>query len=112
MNWKSWPRSHEASNSSPVEKVTPTYLTVSLSPGLAGGPFPLTRSSFTSVRGGEPDGFGMCGRAAVSLSASCCWAGLGCSLDFACVVFAPDWSSSLPQAPRATAASRASRIGS
>src|SRR5262245_18114062 len=56
VNVNGSPRSHEASNSSPVENAVPTYCIESVSPSLAGGPLPLTMSSFWSVFGGEPAG--------------------------------------------------------
>ena len=53
---------------------------VTLSPGLAGRPLPLTMSSVTSLRGGEPVGFGISGLVLVSLSQGLHDAGLGLSL--------------------------------
>src|SRR4051812_46104135 len=43
---------------------------MTVSPFLAGGPFPLTMSSTTSFRGGEPVGFGITGFLVVSFSAA------------------------------------------
>src|SRR3954454_2677658 len=60
-NGKAWPRSQEASNSSPVDQEAPTYCIVSLSPALALGPVPLTMSLVTSEDGGSPAGLTTCG---------------------------------------------------
>src|SRR5215211_151772 len=68
-SWKEngCPLFQEASNSSPVEKVTPAYWTVSLSPGLAARPLPLTMSFLCNLRGTLPVGFAIAGFCEVSL---------------------------------------------
>src|SRR4051812_4824592 len=55
-NPNGWPGSQEASNCSPVDQLTPTYWTVTNSPGLATLPLPLTTSRITSLCGGLPFG--------------------------------------------------------
>ena len=61
VNSNGSPRSHEASNSSPVENATPTYWTDTSSPSLAALPLPSTMSSDSSLVGGDPLGFGISG---------------------------------------------------
>ena len=48
------PRSHEASNWSPVEQRTPTYCIIRKSPSPTGSPKPWTISSTTRSFGGSP----------------------------------------------------------
>src|SRR5882724_6210678 len=53
---KGLPLSHEASNCFPVEKLTPTYWTVTCLPVVAAAPVPTIRSFCCSAVGGFPDG--------------------------------------------------------
>src|SRR3954469_3507264 len=56
-----WPRSQEASNCWPSRKRTPTYWTVTVSPGFAVASVPLTMSCLTSSPGASPGWCGMRG---------------------------------------------------
>src|SRR5947209_14309466 len=67
-NVNGWPRSHDASNCWPSRKRTPTYCTVTVSPGFAVAPVPLTMSCLTRTLGGLPGWRGMRGFLARSLS--------------------------------------------
>jgi hypothetical protein len=53
--WPS-PSFHEASNCWPVDQATPTYWTVTLSPGATAAPVPVMRSVLSRPEGGVPVG--------------------------------------------------------
>src|SRR3954451_16206127 len=62
-NENGWPgRFHEASNSLPSAKFTPSYWTVTVWPVLAAGPVPFLMSLITSLVGGSPPGTVIFGR--------------------------------------------------
>src|SRR4051812_6132987 len=120
-----WPRSHEASNCCPSRKRTPTYWTVTVSPGFAVAPVPLTMSCLTSSVGASPGWCGMRGFLARSLVGetrmldepvvdedvvsawvcACVWAGWLCAGLDAVLVVLP--LSELPQPASTRAASSA-----
>ena len=56
LNVNGSPRSHDASNSTPVLQATPTYCIETVSPFFAFGPLPMTMSSIWIVSGGSSSG--------------------------------------------------------
>src|SRR4051812_6510048 len=112
-NGNGWPRSQDASNSSPVDHDAPTYCIVSLSPAFAFRPLPLTMSLITSWVGGSPSGLTILGFLLVSFempaTISSMFAACGVAVSVGLGVAAlSDWEeSSLPQATRPAPSSRA-----
>src|SRR3954468_10993776 len=115
MTWPapSWnangsPRSHEASNSWPLDQLTPTYCMLTWSPALAFLPLPLTMSLTWSSAGGWPDGFGIVGFLETSFeTAPEDGASVGVAVGVAVAAGADDasFSLSLPHAATPTASS-------